>query len=99
MTVRIAMTIATIGRRMKNWAIRASPSVALGLWRRGRGGAALVDLDGLGLDLDAGPYLLQSLDHDPLAGLEARVDDPERADALRRLHHADLDRVVAAHDR
>src|SRR3990172_3361475 len=98
----IAMTIATIGRRMKKFAMSSYPSGALRLGSRGRAGRrspAFLDRHHLGLDLHAWPDLLEALDHDALAGLQARVDHPEVPDALRRRHHAHLDGVVAAHHR
>src|SRR5262245_30839358 len=98
-TMMMEMTMATIGLRMKKLAMELSLGpLGLGGGRGGSGrGGGLLDLHHLGLHRDPGPYLLQALDHHLLAGLQARVDDPEVADALPGLDHAQVDLVVAAH--
>jgi hypothetical protein len=90
------MTMATMGRLMKNLAIRAPvrPKGSSGPGREGSGRRP-----GLGqgrLDLPAGSHLLEPLDDDPLAGFQPLRDDPEWADALSNLDLPELDRVVGA---
>src|SRR5258708_37340207 len=69
-TMRMEMTIATIGRLMKNLAMAL---------------ARPLGLDQCGLDLLAGFHSVDSLDDDPLARLQPLLDDPEGADALSDL--------------
>src|SRR5215813_13347298 len=84
-TMRMEITIATIGRSMKYLA-------TAGLLRRaGCGGRVRREPD-----LLAGPHPVAALDDDPLTGLKARRDDPERADTRVDLHRAHVDRVVRA---
>src|SRR5260370_2126746 len=69
-TMRIEMTIATMGRLMKNLAMALARP--LGLGQRG-------------FDLLASLYSVDSLDDDPLARLQPLPDDPEGADPLADL--------------
>src|SRR6266545_3553869 len=87
-TMRMEITIATIGRSMKNLAMWSL------LRRVGLGGRARRESD-----LLAGPHAVAALDDDPLAGLEAGRDDPERADAGVGLHRAHVDGLVRADHR
>src|SRR5262249_45880381 len=97
--VRIAMTIATIGRRMKKCAMglsspsgawrgrpRAAPAGPRP-WRRGRSGLAL----------HARPPLLDALHDDPLAGLEPARHDDEVPDTLVQGHGPQGDLIVRPH--
>src|SRR5512143_353279 len=95
-TVRIAMTIATMGLLMKKRATASLPG-ARGERRRGRrrsGSRRGVD----GLDgrprLDAG----EPFDDDALPGGEPALDDPHASDALGGLDRPDLRRVAFADD-
>ena len=89
-TMRMEMTMATMGRLMKNLAMGAPPtSTAPGCRRRARASS----------DLLAGPHPVAALDDHPLAGLQPLGDDPQRADARVDLHLAQLDRVVGADHR
>src|SRR5205823_7191043 len=108
-TVRMAMTIATIGRRMKNPAMVRLAS-ALGLrrgrrcWgrrrrRRGRLSRRRHSVGGrpeLGLHHDPGPHLLEALDDHALAGLEPGRDDVEVLVGLAQGQGAHRDLVVLA---
>src|SRR5262245_61530230 len=82
-TVRMAMTIATIGRLMKNRDIRLPFSLHCGLW----GVRARVDAD-------AHTNLLHSLGDDAFARCKAISYQPHGADALADLHAANAHRVV-----
>src|SRR6185436_1417446 len=84
-TMMIEMTMATMGRRMKNCAM------ALALRHRdgGRLGGGRT-----GRHLHPRADFLHALHHDPVAGFQPFVDEPEGADALPRLDHAQLDSVV-----
>src|SRR5882762_9989752 len=87
MTMRIEITIATMGRLMKNLAIS-------GLFRwGGRRGRAR-----LGPHLLAGSHAIGSFDDDSLAGLEPLRDDPLRAYARVDLDRPYLDRLVGLDD-
>src|SRR5260221_11614457 len=80
-TMRIEMTMATIGRLMKNLAMALARP--LGVGQRG-------------LDLLAGFHSVDSLDDDPLARLQPLPDDPEGADALADLDGSKVHRLVAS---
>src|SRR5256712_2171590 len=80
-TMRIEMTIATMGRLMKNLAMALARP--LGLGQRG-------------FDLLASLYSVDSLDDDPLARLQPLPDDPEGADALADLDGSKVHRLVAS---
>src|SRR5262249_17225029 len=99
MTVRMAMTIATIGRRMKNSATALASALRLRGGRRrggrgrGRGRRRLVsaglpvrEWPQLGLHLHARTRLLHPLDNDALAGLEPGGDDVELLIGLAQRH-------------
>src|SRR5207245_165845 len=83
-TMRMEITMATIGRSMKNLAIGG------GLLPR----AAFGGLARRQPDLLAGAHPVASLHDDPLAGLEPLGDDPERADARVDLHPAHVHGLV-----
>src|SRR5438445_4651149 len=85
-TTMIEMTIATIGRRMKN-----SATGARSLLRR--------RLDGLRAHDQAVADALQTVDDDALAGLEPVVNHPLVVDLHPRLDLADAHRVAVADDR
>src|SRR4029453_1825429 len=103
-TMRMEMTMATIGRLMKNLAMgrpRLLPRATgggRGALRRGscgRGGGPAHGRGGLrvrghGLDLLPSLHLVESLDNDPLAGLESLGNDPEGADAVPDLNLANI---------
>src|SRR5215472_14740230 len=106
-TIRIEMTMATMGRRMKNCATALSSRLALAgrwsrWWGRGRrrcGGRRAVG-GGLRLEshLHAGPHLLHALDDHPLAGLEPLAHDVEVVDAVTQAHRPERDLVPALDD-
>src|SRR4030095_7381808 len=88
-TMRMEMTMATIGRLMKNRAM-------VGLLRsraRPRGRVRRQP------DFLAGTYPVAALDDDPLTGLQPLCHRPERADPHVDLDRADVDRVVGADHR
>src|SRR5437879_1071550 len=86
-TMRMEITMATMGRLMKNLAIA-------GLLRRaGPGGG-----HGLDPNLLAGARAIEALDDDPLARLQPLRDDPQGAHARARFHGPYLDRVVGLDD-
>ena len=78
-TIRMAITMATMGRLMKN---RDMPLTLLCRIRPSR-------------HRDAGADQLHALGHYPLARLQTAGDDPHRADAVPHLDGPDTDRVVA----
>src|SRR2546425_7588887 len=89
MTMRMEMTMATMGRLMKNLAM-------VGLLRR------RARLGGRGRrqpNLLAGAYPVASLDDDPLAGLQPLRHRPERANPHVDLDRADVNRIVGADHR
>src|ERR1700679_2344478 len=90
-TVRMAITIATIGRRMKKAEITSSSSMAL---RRGVGGGRL-----RGDDRRAVADLLNAVDHHPVARLDARGDDADRAGGRAHLDPVELHLAVGADHR
>src|SRR5689334_9848830 len=93
--VRIAMTIATIGRRTKRAPMRLLP----GLRGRRTGGARGRRAPGLLRDdRHARPDPLDALDDDPVAGLQALLDDPLVAVDGSGLDDLDGDLVVRADD-
>src|SRR6266571_7935726 len=85
-TIRMEMTMATIGRSMKN---RAMVSL-LRSRARPRGRVRRQP------DFLAGAYPVASLDDDPLAGLQPLRHRPQRANPHIDLDRADVDRVVGA---
>src|SRR5512134_4029209 len=104
MTMRMAITIATIGRLMKNRAMPDLPLLALGGGGRrgGRRGRRRRGAFRSGLrrgDPDAGLDFLDPLDHDPLAGFHPVVEDPQGADPFSGHDRPELDGVVCAHHR
>src|SRR5260370_16992803 len=78
-TMRIEMTMATIGRLMKNLAMALARPPGLGQ---------------RGLDLLAGFHPVDSLDDDPLARRQPLPDDPEGADSLAELNLSHLHRIL-----
>ncbi len=88
MTVTIAMTMATIGRRMKNLdMISFQPTE---WWKWGRHRSRLLRSDG-----SAFPQLLQIVGDDAHAGLDTAVNDPVVLAILRsELHVDDVNLVV-----
>src|SRR5512134_1424660 len=93
-TVTMEITIATIGRLTKKRAM------LLRLGRRLRGTlAGGGGRRGLRAHHHAVPHLLQALDHDLLARLEAVLDQPEAVHPRPDLHVAELDLVARAHHR
>src|SRR5207244_6411131 len=88
-TMRMEMTMATMGRLMKNLAM-------VGLFRRRArlGGRVRREADFL-----AAAYPVASLDDDPLAGLQPLLHRPQRAHPHVDLDGADVDRVVGADHR
>src|SRR5947207_14993169 len=84
--MRMEMTMATMGRLMKNLAI-------VGLLRRR---ARLRGRVRRQPDFLAGAYPVASLDDDPLAGLQPLGHHPQRANSHVDLDLADVDRVVGA---
>src|SRR4051812_31701517 len=79
-TIRMAMTIATIGLPMKK---RAKASAL----RRGRGRGRGRD----GVDDRSGPQPHQVRDDDLVRGAQALLDDPHRADLLRGLDRTQVE--------
>src|SRR5262249_26144688 len=91
-TKSMAMTIATIGRSMKNLDM---VTLSLpGRRERGRGRCG-----GLGTHDDPVLDLLEALRHDAFARLESLVDDPEPVYLPAGLHRAERDLVVRSDDR
>src|SRR6516165_4565079 len=88
-TMRMEMTIATMGRLMKNLAM-----VALLRGRARLGGCARRQPNFL-----AGAYPVASLHDDTLAGLQPFAHRPQRANPYVELDLADVDRVVGANHR
>src|SRR4051812_29819801 len=84
-TMTMAMTIATMGRLMKN---RYMPSLL-----------RLLGCKRLGVDRQALLGLLRSLDDHALAGLKPFFDNPIGADALPHLDRPNVDFVLAVHNR
>src|SRR5262245_46880102 len=83
MTMRIEITMATIGRLMKNFDM-------IRLLRRARLSRQA--------DLLAGAHPVAAFDDDPLSRLQPLGHDPERAEARTDLDGADVDGVVGFHD-
>src|ERR1041385_74381 len=81
-TMRMAMTIATIGRRIKKFAM---------LFRLFRG------LERLGVDRSAFFYLLKSFNNHPLRRLDTFLNDPHVSHSLPHLHRADAGLVFRGH--
>src|SRR6185437_2487223 len=88
-TMMIEMTIATMGRWMKNRAIDL---------RMGAGGFRRGCFERCGSHGHACLHALQPFDDDALAGLKPLVDHPLTADPLADLDLSDLDLVVLVHD-
>src|SRR5215813_9602048 len=82
-TVTIAITIATIGRFMKNFDILISHV------RRGYGR----DLHGHAI-----PDFLYAFHYHSLSGLDSLINNPHRAGSLSDLHRPDANFIVAAND-
>src|SRR5450759_1151784 len=96
-TVRIAMTIATMGRLMKKRAMASLPSAG-GQGRRGRRRRSRCG----GIDGSDGRPRLHAgepFDDYALAGGKPAFDDPHAPDALGRLDGPDLRLVVGADDK
>src|SRR5712691_6939646 len=70
-TMRIAITMATMGRLMKNLDIWFAFPSFLRLWGKR-----------LGIDLHAGAQFLKGISDDGFAGLQRRLNDPLKADAF-----------------
>src|SRR6266513_2882390 len=85
MTVMIAITMATMGRLMKNLYIRHS-------------GRSLSRYKRLRVHRDAFLDLLNSLNHHAFPRLETFLNDPQRAGALANFNGPDMGLVVTAHD-
>src|SRR5688572_22766876 len=108
-TMRMEITIATIGRRTKKDATGSAPGcLRSGLCRSGGvggGGSRLRRRAGqlgrrrLGRHLHARPHLLEAFDDDALAGGEPLRHHLERSPAHAGRDRAQLDRVVRADDR
>src|SRR6267143_5859508 len=81
-TIRMAITIATIGRLMKNFDIAQFPSAAR--------------MCGFGCNEGSVPEFLQSVDYNLLTRLEAFVNNPHRPDRLPGLHGAHTNFAIAA---
>src|SRR5262245_28476299 len=102
--MRIAMTIATIGRLIKNCAILLS-SRFRGGWgrccsrrRRGRSSLGLrFSWDELGIDDHPVPDLLQSFADDTFIRFEPFLDNPQVTDAFPSFHRPQRHFVVWAH--
>src|SRR6516225_887772 len=92
--IRIAMTIATIGRRTKKAPTGLLPCLfrRLRLGSLGRGAAGF-----LRHDRHPGPHPLEPLDHDLVSRLQSFLDDPEVAIDDAGLHDLDRDLVVGSH--
>jgi hypothetical protein len=99
MVIRIEMTMATIGRLMKNLDMAAYPLLAGAAaarrvfrraWRRCLGD------EGLRIDGHTRAHLLGTLGDHLLARLQPLADDPVAADALANRHRPDVDLVVGA---
>src|SRR5437899_2668725 len=86
-TMRIAITMATMGRLMKNLDIWFAFPSFLRLWSKR-----------LGIDLHAGAQFLQALSDDAFAGLQPLLNNPLRADAFADLDGLNAHFVVAVHD-
>src|SRR6187551_797001 len=90
-TIMIEMTMATVGRRMKKFAISAL--------RHGRGRRySFLERDQLRRHLGAAANLLDALDHDAFARFQPRIDHHQPADALAWFDGSDLHGVVRAND-
>src|SRR2546427_11944285 len=91
-TMRIAMTMATIGRLTKNFAIVRCSLSALG--STGRAGCRLrrsrLCRGRLRIHHHPGFHFLHSFNYDPLARLEPLRDDPPVPDLLANFHRADV---------
>src|SRR5438093_8514267 len=85
-TIRMEMTMATIGRSMKNRAMAGLLRSRARLRGRVRRQS----------DFLAGAYPVAALDDDPLAGLQPLGHRPQRANPHIDLDRADVDRVVGA---
>src|SRR3984885_6593945 len=91
MTIRIAMTIATMGRFMKNFdmAFDSFAFLAIGIQR-------LLDiaLEWLGLYRHSRPEILLAFDNHAVALLQSAIDDPHCVCSLSHLHGTHADAVV-----
>ena len=103
------MTIATMGRRMKKFAMAYFSPAALALLSAGgalagalrhacRRRRCFFELHRLGADLHARLHFLQPFDDDLFARLQSRIDDPEIADPFAGFDHALLHRTVRLYD-
>ncbi len=81
------MTIATIGRLMKNFAMAGYLATAAGDFRVR-----------LGIDLAAGAGLLDALDNHPLARPQPLVNHPLRPNRLGGFHRTGFHGVIGLHD-
>src|SRR5437016_4122084 len=93
MTVMMAITMATIGRWMKNLDI-ALPACR-GRWRDVRG---CWRLERFGVHRKALAHLLSSFDHNAVSGLQTLLNDPGRSGSLTYFHRLDVNLVIARHD-
>src|SRR5215475_1095240 len=84
-TVRMAMTIATIGRLMKNFAMESVGLAARGVRFRGYDHAIT--------------HCLRSLGHDLIARLQTVINDPHAPLSFSHLNRADGDRIARLKDR
>src|SRR6516164_4434551 len=82
-TVTMAMTMATIGRLIKNLDI---------------GSPAFSRSDQSGFHYNAVPGFLHALNDDPLARLQTFLDNPHLSRLLSDLHRPDADFVVVSDD-
>src|SRR5579871_1622925 len=100
-TVRIEITMATIGRLIKNFDMRYSAFSVLCPVHVFLCGLAvfLRCVPGLWVDRRSLFHLLDSLTDHPLIRLESLVDDPHRPHSLPNFYRTDRDFVVAAHHR
>src|SRR5271170_5319125 len=90
MTMMMEITIATIGRLIKN---RDMPSVGRLRSRRGQCHRHVIG----GAHGDSVLDLLQAFRHDALAGAEPVLDQPKLAEARARPHGLDMDMVFRIH--
>ena len=88
MTMRMEITMATMGRLMKNL------DMVSYLFSAGAGGHCRFRREGLGHNGHSGPDLLGPLGNHLLSGLQALVDKPVGTDPFPDLHRPDIDFVL-----